>query len=563
MYSRRVVSVVLLGLLVSFGVVSSLSMNEKQRPIVPLKTFISSNSLSLNFSTYLGGSDYDDIDDIILDSNGDIYIVGATKSLNLPTTEDAYAKSHNGGNGWEFFDVFIMKLRGDGQEILYCSYLGGSNIDYALGIMIDSQGYVYVVGKTYSTDFPLVNAYDSSYNGEGDCFVTKFSPDGSEILFSTYIGGSGEDHVFDFELDDEGNCVVVGYTHSPNFPVITTNQQPVCHFQEGPSDGFVFKLSSDGSELEYSMYLGGNEHDQCADVTLSSSGDVFIGSSTGSTDFPVKRALDDSLNGVTDCALTKLNASGHILYSTFFGGNDTEHPRVIGLDDTGLVYVAGVTYGSPFPIVGVTDPLFNGTRGIFLSIINLEGKEVIFSGVMKNTRTGDDRSGVSTNIVVSKHEVWISGYTECSQFPTTENVFNRTLAKQDGFIALLNPVSCLLDYSSLFGGSEYDSILDIEISEDGYVFGVGYTDSPDIPIKKALYPDKLGSEHDTDGFLFRFMMETTSTTPTESTSETVSVTSTTSTENPSDLVFVTMAGVSIGVVVVIILIIVLRKQSIR
>ncbi len=548
-YSQRLISVVVLGLVVSLGVVSGISVMEAEKPILHREPFTPSDSLDLNFSTYIGGSDYDSIGDIILDSNGDIYIAGFTESVNLPTTENAYAKSHSGGNYWEFWDVFFMKLSGDGQEILYCSYLGGSHDDDPSGIAIDKQGCVYIVGRTRSADFPTVNAYDSSYNGGSDCFVTKFSTNGREILFSTYIGGSGEEGPIDFELDDEGNCIIVGHTDSPDFPVITTNQQPACHSQAGPSDGFVFKLASDGSELEYSMYLGGSGYDRCADVTLSNSGDVFIGSSTGSTDFPVKRALDDSLNGIGDCALTKLNASGHILSSTYFGGNDTDHPRHIGLDDTGLVYVAGVTYGGPFPSIGVTNPLFNGTKGIFLSIIDLEGKEVVFSGVMKNTRTVDYRSGVSTIIVVSEHEVWISGFTEYFHFPITDNAFDKTFAKEEGFIAMVDPTSCSLNYSTLFGGSEYDTITELKVSEEGDVMGVGHTDSPDIPIKNALYPDKLGSEHDTDGFVFRFRMETT-----------LTFTTTTPIETPSDLVFVITAGVSIGVALVVVSVIIMRRK---
>ena len=542
MYSRHVASVVILSLVLSLGVLSRMPMLYSQNSINMRDSFVLSDTLDLVFSTYLGGSVYDSISDIKLDSNGDIYVVGTTESTNLPTTEDAFQRSHSGGNYWEFEDSFIIKLSGNGQEILYCSYLGGTNNDDSLGVAIDSQSCIYVVGRTNSVDFPIANAYDSSYNGGGDCFVTKFTPNGSKILFSTYIGGSGGDQAFDFEIDSYGNCIVVGSTSSTDLPVITTNQQPVCHSEAGSSDGFVLKLSSDGSELEYSMYLGGNKYDMCQDVDLSSNGAVFVGSSTGSIDFPVKRALDDHLDGVSDCALTKLNASGHILYSTFFGGDDSDHIGHIELDDTGLVYASGETYGGSFPIVGVSNPLFNGTRGIFLAIINLENKQVVYSSVMMNTDTEEGGSGVTTIIVTSEHEVWISGCTDCIHFSTTEDAIDSHIEGQEGFLAMIDPTSCSLNYSSFFGGSDYDIILDLEINDAGDVYGVGYTDSPDILTKNALYADKLGSEHDQDGFVFRFRIEDTSTTPPE-------------------IVNVAIAAASIVSAVIIIAAIVLKSRS--
>ena len=250
MYSRRVVSVAFVGFILSLGVLSGISIMDMEQSNIMKKSFIPSDTLDLDFSTYIGGSNWDTPSDVLVDSNGDIYIVGATQSANLPTTEGAYQRSRSGSDYWEYSDGFIMKLSGDGQEILYCSYLGGSEDDSVFSIDIDDQGCMYIVGRTHSSDFPHQNAYDSSYNGDGDCYVTKFTPNGSKIIFSTYIGGSGEDRPWDFKLDNGGNCIVVGHTNSVDFPVITTNQQPTCHSQAGSSDGFVFKLSSNGSSLE-------------------------------------------------------------------------------------------------------------------------------------------------------------------------------------------------------------------------------------------------------------------------------------------------------------------------
>jgi hypothetical protein len=400
-----------------------------------------------------------------------------------------------------------MKLSGDGQEILYCSYLGGSKDDGAINIELDSQGCILVMGRTASNDFPVQNAYDSTYNGGGDCFVTKFTPNGSAILFSTYVGGSSEEYPFDFALDSEGNAIVVGSTSSSNWPVITTNQQQECHTLAGSSDGFVFKLSTVGSELEYSMYLGGGNTDVCDDVVVSNSDYVTLSGTTHSSNFPIKRAFKDQLEGASDGYLMRLNASGHITYSTYFGGTGTDGLDAITIDDSGIIYAAGAVHDGSFPIVGVDNELFNSSVGLYLSIIDLAGKEIRFSGVLRNTEKDEDQSWALNLIVVSEHEVWMLGTTKLDEFPITDDAFDTHFDERECFLTMVDPKSCSLNYSSFFGGSDWDISSHIAISETGELVGVGTTRSSNIPIKNAIEPGPLGNEHQTDGFMFKVVLK--------------------------------------------------------
>jgi hypothetical protein len=510
-----------------------------------------SDNLDLQFSTFIGGSEFDLVRGMAVDANGDIYITGNTESTDFPTTEGALNTTHNGGAmEWLPIDAFVTKLSSDGQEIIYSTFLGGSGDDYGWDIAVDDQGCAYVVGRTDSSDFPTVNAYDDSHNSMEDCFVAKLSPDGSELEFSTYVGGSGDETPYSLAINNEGDCFVVGKTYSADFPVDTSNTQDECHSRGGPKDGFVFKLTDNGGMLEYSMYLGGNDLDDASDVAINGW--------TSSTDFPIVNAFKNTMNDSCDSFITKLNATGHLIFSTFYGGLDIDSSSAVSFDDVGQIYTAGNTKGAGFPLIGVEDPILNGTRGVFLVVLNPLGNEVIFSGILKNSSSAP----VNYLTVLSEDEVWLCGSADYSIFPTTEDAFDRHHMNDEGFFAMIDPVSCTLNYSSFFGGGSDDYIHGLAVDDWGNVVGAGHTYSSNIQIHNAIQPEKASPAGYTDGFVFRLELnKTVTTTTTMSTSSTATTTtSSTSTSVTLDLMFITAIGLSSGLVILIGILVVYRKS---
>ncbi len=502
MKRRRLEIWVILSLIISinFMTMTTLAESRTNKQSMRSKTILSSE---LEFSTYLGGRGYDFIRGMAIDSHGDIYIAGNTESVNFPTTSGAYDESHNGGAmEWLPIDAFVMKLSGDGQEIIYSTFLGGSGDDYIFDIVVDDLGNAYVAGRTDSSDFPTVNAYDDSHNSGEDCFVAKLSSNGSELLFSTYVGGSDDETPYGIAIDDSGDCVVVGDTFSPDFPVGTTNTQQECHSRGGTRDGFVFKLSEDGSKLNYSMYLGASDKETAYGVAIGSQGETVIVGYTTSTDFPMINPIDDVLDGGLDCFISEVNSTGHLIFSTLLGGSDSDRAYVVSISTGGTIYIAGSTGGAGFPIVNVHNQILNGTRGIFLLIMEKLGQNINFSGILVNSSS----SSVDQFTVVSEYEVWIGGTAGHSIYPLTEDTFDKSYKNDEGYFSMIDPVSCTLNYSSFFGGGGDDYMRCLVIDSSG-VIGAGHTYSNSIPIKKALEPEKIGPVGDMDGFVFKLKLQ--------------------------------------------------------
>ncbi len=476
---------------------------------------LTSEAIELGFSTYLGGSDSDEIYAIAIDDNDDIYLAGWTESSDFPTTEGVYDRSHNGGVSWASSDCFVMKLSNDGQEIIYSTFIGGSNHgEYVTGIAVDEERNVYITGRTSSDDFPTTQyAYDRTYNGgEADCFVAKLSSDGSELLFSTYIGGSEYENPYGIAIGESGECYVVGNTYSPDFPVDTPNEQESCHTLGGDQDGFVIKLCDNGTRLDYSMYLGGNGvRDDIFDLTIDSGGNIVLVGFTWSSDFPIVNAYDDELSGDTEGIIAKVHSNGSFIFSTFFGGSDVDSIYSVDINHDDI-YLAGST-GGDFPIIGVDNPPLNGSFGIFLSILSEQGTVLEYSGIIKNSKQGGVSTRVGSLIVVSEHEIWLGGNTGNENFPVTADALDKTMLKQDGFLTMIDPISCTLNYSTFFGGSEGDFTSGLVIDSSRHIISCGSTESNDIPVKNALESEKISPEHYYNGFVFSLILPSNATHP--------------------------------------------------
>ncbi|MGY5853896.1 MAG: SBBP repeat-containing protein [Candidatus Thorarchaeota archaeon] len=556
MTAQRIGLVLLIGLLLS---ISHPAIND----ILYLQMDDETPTAELNFSTFLGGQIYDTIHDIELDQNEDIIICGTTASEDFPTTEGAYDTTHSGESN---SDCFVMKLSGDGQEILFSTFIGGSEDDAATNVAVDSEGNIGVVGRTYSSNFPTLQAYDDSYNSGGDCFVLMLSSNGSTLLSSTYVGGSGTEIAYDFVIDSNDDCYVVGYTESTDFPVNTVNNQSVCHSLGGTEDGYVFKLGNNGSDFIYSMYLGGDgSYDTTYSIALDSEENPIIVGYTRSSDFPIVAALDDEMGGLGDCYVVKLNPDGGFNFSTYYGGSDLDGAYSVGVDVNDQIYITGLTDSVDFPINGIQNEALNGSIGILLLILGADGNSTVLSGVVKDSSKEGIMTSVSSLIVVSEREVWLGGITQNDDYPTTADAFDDVRNGTDIFVTKIDPITSAVNYSSFFGGSKTERFGGFTIDSSYNVIGVGETESRSLPVKNALQPSKSGINYSSDGFLVSMKFKgsatttitgnTTTTTITGNTTTTTTITTTT-----LDTLVIQIMAISIGLVVIVIAAVVIKKS---
>jgi hypothetical protein len=329
-------------------------------------TVLSASGSSLSYSTYLGGSGDEEGFALALDSSKNIYITGRTASTDFPM-QNAYDDTFTPSVANEY-DAFVTKIDSSGSSLSYSTYLGGSKKETGYGIAVNGSN-AFVAGRTTSTNFPLLNEYQSAHGGgDYDAFITKFSSAGNNLIYSTYLGGSDTDSAYGITVDSSGSAYVAGDTRSTDLP--TQNAYQDTH-GGGDKDAFAAKLSSAGTSLEYSTYLGGIETEGATHVAVDSSGNAYITGATRSSNFPIKRGYQDTFSGDFDAFISMLSADGSKLsFSTFLGGGDFDSSRGIVVDDSGNIYVAGYTRSSDFPNEDAYQDTLNGSLDAFVSKIS-------------------------------------------------------------------------------------------------------------------------------------------------------------------------------------------------
>lgn len=313
---------------------------------------LNASGSTLAYSTYLGGNDTDGAADLAVDADSNAYVVGSTRSSNFPTTTGALQTSYRGGGGnVSGFggDGFITKLNATGTSLVYSTYLGGSNEDRATAVTLDTLGEAYVAGTTLSTNFPVTagapqqNLAGGTFNG--DAFVAKLDLQGISLVFSTYLGGSGDEGVGRIGLDSALNVVVAGGTNSTNFPLASPLQGTL----GGGSDAFVSKLNPTGTSLLVSTYFGGSG-DEGAGLVLDPTDNIYLFGYTNSTNLPLLNPFLPYL-GDDDGYVAKLNSTATaLIYSTYFGGTAADIPSDAARDPSGNLWVTGITFSVDFPV---------------------------------------------------------------------------------------------------------------------------------------------------------------------------------------------------------------------
>jgi hypothetical protein len=455
----------------------------------------------LAYSTYLGGSDDEGIFGIGFDQEGNIYVAGETSSLDFPQ-KDA-VQNHLGGN----YDAFVSKFDAQGANLIYSTYLGGTNYDHAIGLQVDGHGGVYLAGETRSSDFPVRKALQSALAGTMNGFVTKLSPTGSELVFSTYFGGHGFDQVSALAIDRDNAIYIAGSTNSLDFPVTSSAFQTQCdggvHTGFCVGDAFVAKLDSQGRKLVYSTYLGGAGYDAAGGIAVNDRGEAYVAGQVGSIDFPTKNPYQSSLSGPSDAFVTRLNTAGSgLISSTFLGGTGFDAASDIALDGRGNIYVTGITGSTDFPIAQAFQ-LANkgGFSDGFVTKFNPRASQLMYS-----TYYGGSGFDYPFRIAVNRQgEAALIGFTGSTDFPTYQ-ALNPTYGGgvTDAFVVLLDRSGKQPRFSTYLGGTGDEYGYAISTGCRNSVWVGGSTSSKNFPLAQAFQPAYAGGPF--DAFLSRILI---------------------------------------------------------
>jgi hypothetical protein len=331
-------------------------------------TKLSPDGKSLIYSSYLGGPERDGPIDITVDATGAAYITGRA-SGGFPQVNSLHEFRGIG-------DAFIVKVDPTGTSLVYSTYLGGSDFERARGVAADSKGNAYVVGTTWSQDFPTKKAFQKKNAGASDVFLAKLNPTGSAIVFSTYIGGTGEDIGLDIQVDNKGSLYVVGDTWSKEFPTKKAFQKKL----KGENDSFLMKFHKRGKKLIYSTYLGGSLAEEARDIDVDMWGNAHVVGSTNSPDFPVSKALYKTLAGDYDIYIAKFKPNGKKLhFSTFMGGSQQDNGHTVRVDTDGTIYIGGYTESKKFPTKDAIMKKYQGEGDSILAQFSADGQSIVFS----------------------------------------------------------------------------------------------------------------------------------------------------------------------------------------
>lgn len=400
------------------------------------------------------------------------------------------------------FDAFVAKISADGKTLVYSTYLGGNGDDEATGIAVDAAGSAYVTGFTSSTNFPTAAPLYPANAGGYDAFVTKLSTDGATLVYSTYLGGAQDDKAATIAVDGQGNAYIAGSTASSTFP--TTVGAPQTTFT-GTQDAFVTALNPGGSALLYSTLLGGTGVARANGLAVDQTGNVYVGGSTNASDFPVTTgSLQTALNKGFDGFVVKVDRSGHSLdYSTFLGGSGADEVNAIAVDTAGNAFVAGDT--NSINIFPTASSAYQQNLAGGSSDAFVAELNKSGSALVYGTYLGGSATDVATGIAVDGTDgAYVTGYTSSSDFPTTSNATQQASGGvEDAFLSKFDSVGQKLLFSTFIGGIANDSGQGIGLDAAGDLYIVGVTSSQNFPVTTGVFSATSNSQN--DAFVAKFV----------------------------------------------------------
>ncbi|MGZ4076420.1 MAG: DUF7948 domain-containing protein [Bacteroidia bacterium] len=428
----------------------------------------------LEWSTFIGGPSPGGgyVYDIAVDAAGNTYATGWYED-NFPVTAGAYDQTYNAGGSCglagSFEDIYVIKINPSATSIIYATYVGGGCAERGRGIAINAAGEAFVTGWTKSTDFPTVLPFQPVNNGSVDAVAFRLNASGSALIYSTYLGGTYNDWAEKVALDAADNVYLVGASldaaGTNTFPVTAGSFQPTYGGGMWQSDGYITKLDATGG-MVYSSFMGGSAWDWAYSVAVNSAGEAFV-TGRAQAGYPTTAGAYQTLNaGADDVFITRINSTGSsMIYSTMVGGSTAtsgscacENGNYIVINSADEAYVTGNVRSSNFPTTpGVFQPAYGGGYygDAFVLKMNSTGTSLLLSTYLGGTSL-DIGWGMDINSI---GEMFIAGYTDAANFPTTvcdyDHTYNGT-TDADFFVAKFNPTATTLMYSTFIGGNDQD-----------------------------------------------------------------------------------------------------------
>ncbi|MFI5219077.1 MAG: SBBP repeat-containing protein [Bacteroidia bacterium] len=396
-------------------------------------TKLNPTGTSLIYSTFIGGAKGEYSFGIAVNGNGNSFITGSTYSTDFDLTPGAFQTTADSVSG----NAFVLELNLTGTMLVYSTLFGGATVDVGNCITLDANNNAYVGGTTNSLDFDITpGAFQTTYEGNGDAFITKVNSTGDSLIYSSYLGGSLGEIAYDVNVDNMFNVYLTGITSSLNFDV-TTGAYQTSYGGNGiyPGDVFITKMNPAGNALIYSTYLGGSDYDTPGlhSSTIDSQGNIYLTGFTASLDFDTTAGAyqtthaGGSFNFPFDVFVIKLNPTGTALvYSTYLGGSGEERAYTTDIDNSGNVYVTGRTNSTDFD---VTPSAYQPTGGLFASdafitVLNPAGSSLVYSTYLGQDYYNDEGACI---IVNANGSVYLLGLTESPNFPITPGAYQDSL----------------------------------------------------------------------------------------------------------------------------------------
>lgn len=436
------------------------------------------------YSTYLGGYSLDRAGGIWLDSVGNIYIGGTTRSSDFPLAGDPFQPVYGGSD----YDMFASKLSPDGSSLIYSTFIGGNDWDLGDLVGVDANGIATMGGWTASENFPTTpGAFQTFFAGTEDVAVAKLNADGSDLIFGSYWGGGGVDEPYGFAVDGAGNTYFTGYIY-PGFS----------------SWAFVSGLTADGSQQLFQRYLGGsvpgpgddNANSGGEGIVVDEAGNIYVTGYTRAADFPVTSgAYRTSIQAFEDGFITKLSPLGQsIIYSTYIPGGVSDYPADIAIDSAGNAYITGNTSSSDYPTTtGAFATDCGDPRCSFLTKLNPTGSDLVYSSYLGGPEFdfSEEDYGIVVRVDQTGH-AYVGGYTSSTDFPVVNPIQATLSGPNDGFLTKFNPTGTGVEYSTYLGGNAGDFLAGIALDQMGHVYVAGISSSPDFPLVNPLQPTNHG-----------------------------------------------------------------------
>jgi hypothetical protein len=446
----------------------------------------------LSYSTYLGGDGFDEGVGIAVDSSGNAYVTGWAGSTNFPTTPGSNQAGFGGGSF--IGDVFVTKLNATGTSQIYSTYLGGDFEDSGWSIAVDASGNAYVTGYTESSNFPTTpGAYKTTLTGSRNAFVTKLNAAGNALVYSSYLGGTAQDHGLGIAVDSYGFAYIGGRTSSPDFPTTAGAYQTVL---AGNTDAFAVKMNATGTALVYSTFIGGSGFDIANGMAIDGSGNAYLAGYTQSANFPTSTGAAQTIFGgagaeVGDAFVTKLNSTGAaVVYSTYVGGSGDDYARGLAVDSSGFVYVAGRTMSANFPVTaGAAQTLYGGDGDAWSAKLNTTGSAFVYCTYIGGSQL-DQAEGIAVD---SLGNAYVGGMSRSTDFPLTADALQDTLRGfQNGIFTKLNASGTTKIHSTYLGGTSLDIVTSVAVDSSGNAYLNGASTASDFFVTPGAFQTVYG-----------------------------------------------------------------------